>query len=199
MSIHRGRLQRILYDAALARVGADVVVIGHRLTRFSVSDHVATATFAALDGRERAEEADLIIAADGIHSAARRQMYPDEGAPVYSGSMHWRGTTRAPSFLSGRSMFMAGYSATKFVAYPITMPDADGRQQINWIAEIQRPKPLNREDWNRPGRLEDFLPAFEDWRFDWLDVPALVAAFERVSPSIRWSTGIRSTRGRPVA
>ena len=26
-------------------------------------------------------------------------------------------------------------------------------------------------DWNQPGRLQDFLPIFKDWRFDWLDVP----------------------------
>ena len=31
-----------------------------------------------------------------------------------------------------------------------------------------------REDYNRTARLEEFLPWFEDWKFDWLDVPGLI-------------------------
>jgi 2-polyprenyl-6-methoxyphenol hydroxylase-like FAD-dependent oxidoreductase len=181
VSIHRGRLQRILLEAVVDRIGPDAVVTGHRMRRFVEGGARVTAVFSiGPDGAEHIEEADVVVAADGIHSAARRQMYPDEGPPVYSGSMHWRGTSSAAPFLSGRSMFMAGYSETKFVAYPITMPDASGRAEINWIAEVRRERPLNREDWNRPGRLEDFLPAFESWRFDWLDVPALIRAHDRV-------------------
>ena len=34
--------------------------------------------------------------------------------------------------------------------------------------------PWNREDWNRPGKIEDFLPKFESWNFGWLDVPGLI-------------------------
>lgn len=198
VSIHRGRLQRVLLDAVLERLGRDAVVTGHRLLRFSSDAARVTTVFATgATGAEHVEAADIAIAADGIHSAARRQMYPAEGAPVYSGSMHWRGTSRARPFLSGRSMFMAGYSATKFVAYPITSADASGLATINWIAEILRDRPLNREDWNRPGQLDDFLPAFESWRFDWLDVPSLIRAHERVyeypmvdrDPVERWVDG----------
>jgi 2-polyprenyl-6-methoxyphenol hydroxylase-like FAD-dependent oxidoreductase len=201
VSIHRGRLQRVLLDAVVERLGSDAVITGHRLVRFSTDAARARTVFATnapgRSGGEHTEIADVAIAADGIHSAARRQMYPAEGAPVYSGSMHWRGTSRARPFLSGRSMFMAGYSATKFVAYPITAPDASGLCTINWIAEILRDRPLNREDWNRPGSLDDFLPAFESWTFDWLDVPALVRAHERVyeypmvdrDPVERWTDG----------
>lgn len=181
VSIHRGRLQRVLLDAVTERLGPDAVITGHRLVGFSQHGHEVAATFAVT--REHTEHtvvADAMVGADGMHSAARRQMYPSEGSPVYSGAMHWRGTTRGRPFLSGRSMFMAGYSATKFVAYPITMPDADGLVEINWIAEILRDHPLNREDWNRPGRLEDFLPAFASWTFDWLDVPALIRGHDRV-------------------
>ena len=31
-----------------------------------------------------------------------------------------------------------------------------------------------REDYNRTAKLEEFLPWFEDWKFDWLDVPGLI-------------------------
>jgi 2-polyprenyl-6-methoxyphenol hydroxylase-like FAD-dependent oxidoreductase len=72
-------------------------------------------------------------------------------------------------------MVWAGHRDQKFVAYPIAdLPD--GRQQCNFIAELRRPESdLGRsEDWNRAGVLDDFLPEFEDWRFDWLDVPAII-------------------------
>jgi 2-polyprenyl-6-methoxyphenol hydroxylase-like FAD-dependent oxidoreductase len=199
VSVHRGRLQTILLAAVRERLGSEAVVTGHRLQRFAAGgDRVRTWYRAASDpSLEHGDAADAVVAADGIHSAARRQLYPGEGAPCYSGSMHWRGTTRARPFLGGRSMFMAGYRATKFVAYPITNPDADGFSEINWIAELRRPVPLNREDWNRPGRLEDFLPAFESWQFEWLDVPALLRGFDRIyeypmvdrDPVERWTDG----------
>ena len=31
-----------------------------------------------------------------------------------------------------------------------------------------------REDYNRTAKLEEFLPWFKDWKFDWLDVPGLI-------------------------
>jgi len=176
VSIHRGRLQRILLDAVRERLGHDSVVTGHRLTSVTSHDAGVTTRFAVGGPTPGTVEvtADVAIAADGIHSAARRQHYPDEGMPVYSGSMHWRGTTMMPPFLSGRSMFMAGHSAVKFVAYPITRPDAHGLVQVNWIAEARRETPLNREDWNRQGHIEDFVDLFAAWTFGWFDVPATI-------------------------
>ena len=35
-----------------------------------------------------------LVACDGIHSAVRKQFYPQEGAPRYSGYNMWRGVTR---------------------------------------------------------------------------------------------------------
>ena len=62
----------------------------------------------------------MLIAADGIHSAARRAFYPDETPPPYSGRVLWRAVTEAAPFLSGRSMIMAGHADRKFVGYPIS-------------------------------------------------------------------------------
>jgi len=94
----------------------------------------------------------------------------------------WRATSRAAPFLSGRSMIMAGSRVRKFVAYPISAPAADGLCVINWIAELHRDagETPAREDWNRRGALEDFLPAFADWRFDWLDVAGLIRSAEAI-------------------
>ena len=47
---------------------------------------------------------------------------------------------------------------------------------INWIAERLLPPDYQwrREDYNRLGNLDEFLPWFESWKFDWLDVPGLI-------------------------
>jgi 2-polyprenyl-6-methoxyphenol hydroxylase-like FAD-dependent oxidoreductase len=142
--------------------------------------------------------AAVVVGCDGIHSALRRQLYPDEGAPRYSGVNMWRGVTRWQPILSGASMVRAGWlSVGKMVIYPIrNSVDEQGRQLVNWVAEIESPRPAQR-DWSRAGRLEDFLPAFENWHFDWLDVPALIRAADSVleypmvdqDPLPRWTHG----------
>jgi 2-polyprenyl-6-methoxyphenol hydroxylase-like FAD-dependent oxidoreductase len=85
----------------------------------------------------------------------------------------------------------------KLVAYPIRdFADGSGDQLLNWVAEIRAPVHRQR-DWNRRGRLEDFIGAFEDWHFDWLDVPAMMRGSEAVleypmvdqDPLDRWAFG----------
>src|SRR5438874_12579354 len=67
----------------------------------------------------------------------------------------------------------------KMVIYPIRSAGADGLQLVNWVAEIETPNYLKR-DWNRRGSIEDFIGAFADWHFDWLDVPAFIRAADSV-------------------
>ena len=197
ISVHRGRLQMTLLAAVRERLGEGALRTDRRLTGFTQDADGVVARLLDGEGRETTAAGDLLIAADGIHSAVRRQFYPEEGAPVYSGRILWRGVTRAAPYMTGASMIMAGHHDQKFVAYPITTPNADGMATINWIAELRRAEMLNRENWNRAGRLEDFLPAFEDWQFDWLGVPALIRGAEAVyefpmvdrDPVPRWSFG----------
>ena len=194
-SIHRGALQMILLDAVKQRLGADAVVTGHRLTGW---DDTATGVRAQFANGRSAEGA-LLIAADGIHSAARARLYPNEGPPIWNGCILWRGVTHSKPFLTGRSMIMAGHEFQKFVAYPIARAADTDKTTINWIAERKfRPdQQWRREDWNRVGRLEEFLPQFADWRFDWLDVPAVIQAAEHCyeypmvdrDPLERWTFG----------
>jgi 5-methylphenazine-1-carboxylate 1-monooxygenase len=123
--------------------------------------------------------------------------------PQYSGRMLWRATTVAPPYLSGASMIMAGHQDQKFVAYPIAPPGHDGRVLVNWIAELKWPHMIERENWNRLGQLDHFLPKFESWRFDWLDIPALIGGAEAVyefpmvdrDPLPRWRHGRISLLG----
>lgn len=203
LSIHRGTLQRILLDAALERLGADRIHTGHHLVTVDERDDHddrVTAHFASRRGAEPtiAVDADLLIAADGIHSVMRSIRYPGEGMPKWNGAMLWRGLAEAPPVLDGRTMIWAGHPDQKFVGYPIAdLPD--GRQLFNFIAEFRMHgvELTEREDWNQPGVLDDFIGRFESWVFPWLDVPALIRSssgtyrFPMVDrdPVDRWSFG----------
>lgn len=92
----------------------------------------------------------------------------------------WRGTTRGPKFMTGATMAMAGCKARKFVCYPIA--DYGDECLINWIADLGFPPDYewNRESWNRQGELDDFLPRFDKWHFDWLDIPKVIQEAEAV-------------------
>jgi 2-polyprenyl-6-methoxyphenol hydroxylase-like FAD-dependent oxidoreductase len=199
ISIHRGKLQGILLAAVTERLGRDAVVSGHRLSGFEDGGRKVRARFATRDypGAETTIECNALIGADGIHSAVRRQLYPDEGDPIFAGATLWRGMTRGKPYLTGATQVFCGHPRQKFIAYPITPPDADGMQMLNWIADVHADAMLNREDWNREGRLADFLPLYEGWRFDWLDVPAVIQGADAVwefpmvdrDPLPRWSFG----------
>ena len=195
-SVHRGKLQMMLLEALRARAGADAVVTGAAVAGFDTSDN--SATLILTDGRRATGRA--AIAADGIHSAIRRQMVPDEGEPIWNGAILWRGTSQARHFLGGNAMFLAGHDSQRFVAYPLTPEDPNtGLATINWIAELRvdPARSLSKGDWNRPADKADFLPAFEGWDFGWVDCPALIRASDIVyeypmvdrEPLPSWTTG----------
>lgn len=178
-SIHRGTLQQILLDAVIERLGPDSVLTSHHLTHFKETGDGVRASFLdrASGNNAGIHDGRLLIAADGIHSAIREKLYPDEGPPVWNGRILWRGTTEAEPFLSGRTMIMAGHQHVKFVCYPISRSAGENRRAlINWIAErtLDPNYVWRREDYNRTAKLDEFLPWFEDWRFGWLDVPSLI-------------------------
>jgi 5-methylphenazine-1-carboxylate 1-monooxygenase len=196
-SIHRGDLQMALLDTFRARAGGDRFLTGHHCTGVEqdacgVSVHFSDRP----DGDNRCTvRGRVAIACDGINSAIRKQFFPDEGEPRYSGINMWRGVTRWKPILSGASMVRAGWmSHGKMVIYPIRPAAADGLQLVNWVAEIETPV-YRKRDWNRPGSIDDFIGAFADWHFDWLDVPALIRGADSVlefpmvdqDPLPRWS------------
>ena len=202
-SIHRGELQMILFDAAKRILGADRIKTGHRIAGFDeLPNGRIKASFNNQAGETIAtQEADLLIAADGIHSTIRARFYPNEGPPIWNGRVLWRAITHKwKPFLTGRSMIMAGHQDEKFVCYPISRAESEkGTPSINWIAELtfDPSKGWRKEDWNRVGKLEDFAPRFDKWTIDWLDVPALIRGAETVyeyplvdrNPVDRWSFG----------
>lgn len=205
-SVHRGQLHLMLYDELIRRAGPGCVETGWSVERAETEGEQAVLYLKNAAGETRVERGAVAIGADGIHSAIRAQMYPQEGNPVWGGAVLWRGTTRAVPFLTGASMVMVGYAGLRFVSYPISRPDPEtGEALINWIANLNYDPDdhWNREDWNREASLEDFLPRFEEFRFDWLDVPALIRAADKVfeypmvdrDPLPRWSFGRVSLMG----
>jgi 5-methylphenazine-1-carboxylate 1-monooxygenase len=198
IGIQRGKLHRVLYEAVLERVGAHRVHLDHRCIGVEQDDAGATLHFADGAGQRRAAvRADVAIACDGVNSTVRRQFYPGEQL-AFAGINTWRGVTVHQPILTGRSYLRIGSIATgKMVIYPVAdNVDGQGNQLVNWVAEIKREgAPMN--DWNKPGQLEDFMPIFAAWRFDWLDVPALIASARQVfeypmvdkDPVGRWTFG----------
>ena len=182
-SVHRGEFQMMLLRAAQMRLPAGSIETGWKATGFSQDGATVQLHLQDRAGNSRTESGTMLIGCDGIHSAIRAQMHPEEGPPVWGGAVLWRGTSRAVPFLTGASMAMAGHEWQKFVTYPISQTDpGTGEAVINWVAELkyEATRQWNKEDYNRPGKLADFLPAFEDWQFHWLDVPALIRKADKV-------------------
>jgi 5-methylphenazine-1-carboxylate 1-monooxygenase len=193
-SIHRADLQALLLDAVRARLGAERLCLGWHCLGFEQDASRVRVLFRDRDPRD----GKVAVGCDGIHSVLRRQLYPSEGGPHYTGVNMWRGVTRWKPILSGATMLRAGWLASgKLVHYPIRNNiDAAGRQLVNWLWEIETPS-YKRWDWNRAARVEDFIAGSESWRFDWLDVPAFFRAAELVleypmvdkDPLPAWSFG----------
>ena len=161
-----------IYRAALAALGADRVVTNRHCAAIEQSESGVTIRFRETSTGKTLDpiEAEIAIGCDGINSAVRKQFYPDEQV-AFAGINTWRGVTRRKPILTGRSYMRVGSIRTgKIVIYPIIdNVDGDGNQLINWMAEIQTDN-VDKNDWNKPGKLEDFLPIYQDWKFDWLDV-----------------------------
>ncbi|MFN8487578.1 MAG: flavin-dependent oxidoreductase [Caldilineaceae bacterium] len=198
-SIHRGFLQMLLYETAQVRMGAEAVQTGYALTSWQETTAGIHVRLQTRDGVTHEVEGSCLIAADGIHSAARRQLYPAEGEPIFAGRILWRATSVAEPFLTGRTMIMAGYQNQKFVCYPIApVADQPDKMLLNWVAELKVPGfAPPKQDWNRQVGKERFAEAFQPWRFAWLDIPALIDKAETIyeyplvdrDPLPRWSYG----------
>lgn len=196
-SIHRGYLQRLLLDTALARLGAQHIHLGLALTGWHTRPGGITVELSARGGQTQQTTGYCLVAADGIHSMGRRVLFPEEGPPRFAGRILWRAVCEAAPFLGGRTMIMAGHQDQKFVCYPISRPhEQRGAALLNWVAELTLPDGAPPpQDWNHEVTQERFLAEFADWHFDWLDVPALIAHAERIyeyplvdrDPLPRWS------------
>lgn len=200
VSIHRGELQLLLLDAARERLGEDSVRTGLAVAGFEqTSNAVHVHLRDRATGSLKIVAADGLVGADGIGSAIRAQLHPSEGRPVWNGILMWRGVSTGAPIGSGQTMITAGSNRrAKFVAYPIAR--SGGAAQINWVAEMRVADPgapFAEQDWRREGSAADVLTHFGDWRFEWLDIPALIRATRTIfeypmvdrDPLKRWGSG----------
>jgi 5-methylphenazine-1-carboxylate 1-monooxygenase len=181
-AVHRGQLQMLLYRKVVERIGADAVQLGARVSGYRQEPGGGvTVRVAHADGRESEQPATLLIGADGIHSAVRAQMHPQQPDIHWGGSIMWRGVTWARPIRSGSSFVGLGTHRHRVVFYPISHPDPrSGLALINWIAEVtwDRADEKQLSGWFRQVPIDSFAHHFADWTYDWLDVPALIRGGE---------------------
>ena len=181
IGIHRGKLHRILFDAAVSRLGANKVHTGMRCTGFSQNADGVQIDFSnAHTGQPVSVKAQIAVACDGVNSVMRKQIHPQD-ALCFAGINTWRGVTVHPPILTGKSYLRIGtVEVGKMVIYPIIdNVDGKGNQLINWVAELQKPNAA-MNDWNRPGDPAVCAEIFKDWKFDFLNVPELILKAEKV-------------------
>jgi 2-polyprenyl-6-methoxyphenol hydroxylase-like FAD-dependent oxidoreductase len=195
LSIHRADLHKVLLDATLKRLGRDAVRLDHRCLKAEQDSAGVALHF----DKAEPQRGKVAVGCDGIHSALRWQLYPDQGPPKYSGVNMWRGAVRWPAFLSGDTMVSTGWMTVgKTVIYPVRpgTPETAGLPLINWVAEIERPEAV-RQDWTGRGKLSDMMPAFAGLTFDWLDISGMIESTEEIleypmvdrDPLPRWTFG----------
>ncbi|RYD94520.1 MAG: flavin-dependent oxidoreductase, partial [Sphingomonadales bacterium] len=180
-AVHRGRFHMLLYRTVIERLGADAVKLGHKVTGYRNNDDGSvTALVERSDGRVEEFDGALLFGADGIHSAVRAQMHPDQPPIHWGGTIMWRGTARAVPIRTGSSFIGLGTSRHRVVVYPISHPDAEGLADINWIAEqtFDTDHDWAKSGWFRSVPLSEFAHEFDGFVYDWLDLPALIAQSE---------------------
>lgn len=181
-SVHRGHLLGVLADAVVERLGEHRVHFGERVTPDTVADI----------------DADVVVGADGVHSALRRLIVPDESAPLWNGVTMWRGVTVAPPFLGGRRMLMAGRLSRRVILYPLQdLPD--GQQLINWVVAVRTDdgRPMPPQDWSAATSTAEALDELEGIELDCVDVRSLITGCEAVlkypmadrNPITTWRSG----------
>jgi 5-methylphenazine-1-carboxylate 1-monooxygenase len=180
-AVHRGRFHLMLYRLVLERLGPDAVLLGHKVTGYrKEAGGTVTAQVTRADGSETEMRAALLIGAEGIHSAIRAQMHPDQPPIHWGGTIMWRGTARGVPIRSGSSFVGLGTSRHRVVFYPISHPDENGLADINWIAEqtFDEGHDWSKSGWFRPVEMSDFAHEFDSFVYDWFDLPALLAKSE---------------------
>ncbi len=183
-SLHRGEFQMMLYRVFEERAGKDSILTGHRLVDFEQDADGVIARFSGPGSEEviHEERGDILVGADGLHSTVRRQLYPNEGKPVFSKMICFRGAVEGEPYLDGETMIVCGDQRLTLVSYPLSKKLHDqGRSLKNWIGAVhfETDQPPE-EDWNREAPAENLLKLYADWTFDWLDVPGLIASTEQI-------------------
>jgi 2-polyprenyl-6-methoxyphenol hydroxylase-like FAD-dependent oxidoreductase len=206
-SIHRGDLQAVLLAALRERVGEGGLHLGFHFDTFDQDEKEVRAHFIDRENQKSAGtfRGDILIGADGINSRVRRLLHPNEGPPVDSGRIQWRGSVIADPYLDGRTQVMIGHREQRAVIYPMSKTiAATGKSLINWLTVLGDQWSVDKQEaWDRRVQKERFFAPFADWNFGWIDVAGLIEAttdiyeFPKVDrdPLPQWSFGRVSLLG----
>ena len=174
---HRGELLMLLYRTLLERAGPRSIILDTKVDGYTKQANGKVKVSASrADGSTFQDSGSLLIGADGIHSAIRAQMHPNQAPIHWGGAVMWRGTVRAKPLRSGSSFVGLGTHRHRMVIYPISKPESDGKALINWIAEVTMDSAEGwpEDSWFKEVPIETFAHHFHEFRYDWLDVPSLL-------------------------
>ena len=148
--MHRADFVQFLAKA----LPAGVVHVGHRGIGFEQVGDIARVTFA----NGATAEADIVIAADGIHSELRPFVYPPS-APVFSGSVAYRGLVpheRMPDWPVDRWQMWLG-KGKHFLVFPLR-----AGKLINFVGFVPADEEM-KESWSAPGDPDMLRAEFAGW------------------------------------
>jgi salicylate hydroxylase len=195
LTAHRADLHKVLLDSA-----ADARMhVGKRCIGASSTPEGAVAHFA--DGS--AAEADVVVGADGIHSAVREALWGKDN-PRYTHYLGWRGVLpmqdalavigEEAAILHRKDVVLWRSPTGTMLFYPLR-----AGQLLNFFAGRYTDE-WAEESWTVPSSRAELLAAFKGWPAERIRVCDLIvdiykwAFFDR-DPLARWSRGNVSLLG----
>ena len=182
MTIHRADLLAVIASG----FPAERLHLGHRLVGLSNKTDAVEAWF---DNGGRIT-VDVLVGADGIHSAVRAALFGEE-EPPFAGCVAYRGLVpveRIPdlAFELGNQSWVG--PGGHLVHYPVSRG-----KLLNFVGWTEHDE-WNREDWTDRATIDRALAAFEGWHPQIRQIIAAAetcfiwALFDR-DPLPRWSVG----------
>jgi salicylate hydroxylase len=161
-----------LVDMLAARLPAGLVHTGHRCTGFEQDGQTARVSFA----NGASVEADIVIAADGIHSELRPFVYP-ASQPTFSGSVAYRGLVpheRVPDWPTERWQMWLG-QGRHFLVFPVR-----AGKLLNYVGFVPTDEEM-KESWSAPGDPQILRREFAGWD------PRIDQVLRNVQTTFRWA------------
>lgn len=177
MHLHRADYIYAL-ERALADKSAGIIKLGHKVASYSQSDDKVDVKLA--DGTQ--VQGDILIGADGIHSAIRAQMLGAE-TPAYTGNIAWRTVVpvdklgdAAPRPAACVWMGRGRHCATYLLR---------GGELANLVAVVEKDE-WKSESWTEQGSREEALKDFAGWH------PTITRILEQSDTLFRWALFARA-------
>ncbi|MEH3053016.1 MAG: FAD-dependent monooxygenase [Patulibacter minatonensis] len=179
LSVHGEVLLEELRAAVAERLGPDAIAVGTRVVgaegaagavRVRVQD--SATGFAG----ERTLRAAVVIGADGLDSALRRQLRPEEGEPIEHGSTVLHGLAWCRPFGDACTMRVVGDDRRRLVVAPV-LHRSGPLDLTHWTTTVRAPAAGLRTPAARRAAV---TAAFDGWSLADLSLADLFAATDEV-------------------